>query len=153
MKAKKAKTRARRLAPVTGNLVAWLKGCGKREGKVWPHSSPYMFELQAKAAEDAEVPWKHNALRHSFISYRVATIKNVDQVALEAGNSPEMIFQHYRELVTADATESWFSIGLKKARRGGRKSKASKRRKSKAEGREPKSKPANLVAMPTVAAA
>lgn len=43
--------------------------------------------------------WKKNALRHSFISYRVAAIQSVAQVALEAGNSPQMIFRHYRELV------------------------------------------------------
>ncbi|HEV2437001.1 MAG TPA: site-specific integrase [Verrucomicrobiae bacterium] len=138
VKAKKAKTRARRLAPVPDNLAAWLKKCGKREGRVWPHSSPYLFELQAKAAEDAKVPWKHNALRHSFISYRVAAIKNVDQVALEAGNSPEMILQHYRELVTADAAGKWF--GIKPAKRKG------KERKAKAE-------PENVIVMPVAAVA
>jgi hypothetical protein len=37
-------------------------------------------------------------LRHSFISYRIATVKSADQVALEAGNSPSIIFKHYREL-------------------------------------------------------
>jgi len=45
--------------------------------------------------------WKHNALRHSYISYRVAQIQNVAQVALEAGNSPRMVFSNYRELVRA----------------------------------------------------
>jgi len=35
--------------------------------------------------------WKHNALRHSFISYRLAAVQNTAQVALEAGNSPQMI--------------------------------------------------------------
>ena len=54
--------------------------------------------------------WKHNALRHSFISYRVADIQNVAQVALEAGNSPQMIFKHYRELVRPEAAKAWFSI-------------------------------------------
>jgi integrase len=54
--------------------------------------------------------WKHNALRHSFISYRVADIQNVAQVALEAGNSPQMIFKHYRELVRPDAAKAWFAI-------------------------------------------
>jgi hypothetical protein len=54
--------------------------------------------------------WKHNALRHSFISYRVAQTKNVNEVALEAGNSPDMIFQHYRELVTPKAAGEWFGI-------------------------------------------
>jgi integrase len=54
--------------------------------------------------------WKHNALRYSFISYRVAEIQNVAQVSLEAGNSPQMIFKHYRELVRPAAAKEWFSI-------------------------------------------
>jgi len=54
--------------------------------------------------------WKHNALRHSFISYRVAQVQDVAKVSLEAGNSPRMVFSNYRELVrTADA-EKWFGI-------------------------------------------
>lgn len=35
-----------------------------------------------------KVKWKKNALRHSFISYRVAETQDVPKVALEAGNSP-----------------------------------------------------------------
>jgi hypothetical protein len=52
--------------------------------------------------EAAGVNWKHNALRHSFITYRIAEVKNVDKVALESGNSPDIIFQHYRELVSRE---------------------------------------------------
>lgn len=64
------------------------------------------------AAEDGWAPfaWKHNALRHSFISYRVAETQDVAKVSLEAGNSPQMIFQHYRELVQPAAAKAWFSI-------------------------------------------
>jgi hypothetical protein len=56
------------------------------------------------------VPWRHNALRHSFCSYRLADVKSAAQVALEAGNSPQMIFQHYRELVTEKGAKGWFAI-------------------------------------------
>ena len=35
---------------------------------------------------------------------------NTAQVALEAGNSPQMIFGHYRELVRAMDAEKWFGI-------------------------------------------
>jgi predicted urease superfamily metal-dependent hydrolase len=56
------------------------------------------------------VVWRHNALRHSFCSYRLAEIKNAAQVALEAGNSPQMIFKHYRELVTEAEARQWFGI-------------------------------------------
>ena len=54
--------------------------------------------------------WKKNALRHSFISYRVAETQDVAQVALEAGNSPQIIFQHYRELVRLKEAKRWFAI-------------------------------------------
>ena len=67
----------------------------------------------AETAEEegwAAFKWKHNALRHSFISYRVADIQNVAQVALEAGNSPHMIFKHYRELVRPMDAKTWFSL-------------------------------------------
>jgi hypothetical protein len=46
-------------------------------------------------------------------------------MALEAGNSPQMIFGHYRELVRAMDAEKWFGItpesveAAKNARQGG----------------------------------
>jgi hypothetical protein len=58
----------------------------------------------------AKVAWKNNALRHSFVSYRVAQIKNIPQVAYESGNSPQIIDSNYRELVTEPDTKKWFAI-------------------------------------------
>jgi hypothetical protein len=46
----------------------------------------------------------------SLISYRLASIQDVAQVALEAGTSPQMIFWHYRERVRPAAAIQWFSI-------------------------------------------
>jgi hypothetical protein len=37
-------------------------------------------------------------------------VKIADQVALEAGNSPSIIFKHYRELTTEEQVVKWFSI-------------------------------------------
>lgn len=54
--------------------------------------------------------WKKNALRHSFISYRVAETQNVNQTALECGNSPAIIFKNYRELVREAEAKKWFAI-------------------------------------------
>ena len=64
------------------------------------------------AAEEGWAPfaWKHNALRHSFISYRVAETQDAAKVSLEAGNSPQMIFKHYRELVRPEAAKTWFNL-------------------------------------------
>ncbi len=36
--------------------------------------------------------------------------KDAAKVALEAGNSPDIIFKHYRELVTQPEAKEWFSI-------------------------------------------
>jgi phage tail sheath gpL-like len=52
-------------------------------------------------------------------------VPNTAQVALEAGNSPQMIFGHYRELVRAADAEKWFGItaeaaeAVKEARKNG----------------------------------
>ena len=64
----------------------------------------------AKAEGWEPFAWKRNALRHSFISYRIAEIKNVAQVALEAGNSPQIIHSNYKELVRPADAQRWFSI-------------------------------------------
>jgi hypothetical protein len=37
-------------------------------------------------------------------------VKCADEVALEAGNSPSIIFKHYRELTTEEWAVKWFSI-------------------------------------------
>ena len=62
-----------------------------------------------KAGKEAPFRWKRNGLRHSFCSYRLAVLKNAHEVSLEAGNSPNMIFKHYRELVGPEDAQAWFS--------------------------------------------
>jgi hypothetical protein len=56
------------------------------------------------------IPWRKNALRHSFISYRVAKTDNVDKVALEAGNSAAVIRSNYLKMVTSAQGRRWFAI-------------------------------------------
>ena len=106
----KKRGKSRRIVPLLPSLKAWLKPLAKAAGNVWPHSKPYLYESLAGVAAKAEVPWKSNALRHSFVSYRVASIKNVPQVAYESGNSPQIIDSNYRELVTPQEAKKWFSI-------------------------------------------
>jgi integrase len=106
----KSKTAARRLIPLLPNLAKWLAGAPRLNDRVWPHSKPYLFEALSETADRAGVGWKSNALRHSFISYRLAALQDVARVALEAGNSPAMVFRHYRELTTESEAIEWFSI-------------------------------------------
>lgn len=102
----KAKTASRRLIPITENLTAWLRDAERNGARVWPVTPSEYYEQQATVARAAGIPWKNNALRHSFISYRVAQSKDVAGVALEAGNSPKMIFG----LVTPEEAAEWFGI-------------------------------------------
>jgi len=119
IKAKNSKTNARRLVPISKNLKAWLAPRRKATGKVCFFANvnkqivKLVGEINSKGKKQKlkdTFQWKHNALRHSFISYRVALTQNVDQVALEAGNSPRVIFASYRELVTPEQAKSWFAV-------------------------------------------
>lgn len=108
VRAGNAKTAARRLIPIVSALAQWLRPYHTGKGKVCAYQN--MSNEILWLARQCGIQWKHNGLRHSFISYRVAQIQNVNQVALEAGNSPQMIFRHYRELVTPAEAKRWFGI-------------------------------------------
>lgn len=105
----KAKTASRRTVPITDNCAAWLERYAKTSGPVI-NLSRADKQLFLYLAEKSGVAWKHNGLRHSFISYRLAVVKDVGQVSLEAGNSPGMVFKHYRQLVRESEAQEWFAI-------------------------------------------
>ncbi len=104
--ASKAKTRRRRLVPISDNLKLWLLPHKQDSGPVCLHFNPQM----AARRYCKGFKWAKNGLRHSFISYRLAILHDTARVALEAGNSPDIIFGHYRELVTPEAAQAWFNI-------------------------------------------
>lgn len=118
VKAKNAKTKARRLVPISPNLAKWLADYVQDSGRVVPFDDfGYQIQELCAAKKDGSgkvvrpaFKWKTNALRHSYISYRVAVEKDVAKVALEAGNSPQMIFSNYRQLVSEKEGKVWFSI-------------------------------------------
>lgn len=74
-------------------------------------------DLQRTIAERANVVWRKNALRHSYISYRLVLKHPVSNVADDAGNSPQMIHSHYKSLRFADGrfitekeAKAWFEL-------------------------------------------
>lgn len=115
------KTAARRLVPIQPVLAAWLATAKRGEADQrlcyrWSHESTFTATMSAAIRRAGIVPID-NGLRHSFISYRVAKTKDVDAVALEAGNSPQMIFSQYRDvktregkLVTPALAAAWFKV-------------------------------------------
>lgn len=110
VEAAKAKTASRRIVPIAPNLCAWLKPHAKAKGRVWAKTERKLYTRQQETANTAGVEWKQNALRHSFISYRLAEVQDAAKVSLEAGNSPQMVFRHYREVVRPKDGAAWFSV-------------------------------------------
>jgi integrase len=119
VKASKAKTASRRLVPILDNLKRWLVPHRHVDGKVCKYSNVSKQLMWLAESVDARMKehdpkagftWKHNAMRHSFISYRVAQVHDVAKVSLEAGNSPRMVLSNYRELVRLADAEKWFAV-------------------------------------------
>jgi len=96
----KSKTRARRLVTIQPNLKAWLQLGGELRG---------VSDMTIRAViRLSKVQWAHNVTRHSFVSYHLGQFGNAGKTALEAGHTEQMLFKHYRALVTpAAATEFW----------------------------------------------
>ena len=107
IRAGQAKTASRRIVSISDNLREWLLP-HVGEGLVVPSAETY--RKVTCLSRRLGIAWPHNVLRHSFISYRIAKVKNANEVALEAGNSPDVIFRHYRELATEEQADAWFSI-------------------------------------------
>jgi hypothetical protein len=116
----KAKTKVRRLIPVKPNLSAWLDDCRKKSGPVCsignvPNALTKLVakinEAMPEGTPDKDrMKWKHNGLRHSYISYRVAECADVARVADESGNSPAIIRSNYLRRVKPDQGKEWFNI-------------------------------------------
>ena len=77
-------------------------------------AQPVPFGLAGLAAPEVDLltsfAWRHNALRHSYGSYRASVIKNMPQLADEMGNSVAMIQQHYRNPRPKSQAQAWFAI-------------------------------------------
>ena len=127
----KAKTASRRFVKIQPNLAAWLEPYKARTGKVCPPNLRKLLETDRinagwwTAKEGAVItpgkeidrgkirlkPWPSNGLRHSFASYHLAHFKDAARLALELGHTDqELLFRHYRELVTPDQAAKYWDI-------------------------------------------
>lgn len=114
-----AKTRQFRYIPVNDTLRAWLAVAPKSD-KVTPSENVdvvghWLSELAASIG--IKIP--HNALRHSSISYALACaptkggkvmVNSAGELAKYAGNSENVIYTNYRQLVTEQAGKQYWSL-------------------------------------------
>ena len=103
-----SKTVIRRLPPMPDVLRLWLEPHKRPSGPVCPYRN--LGNQFLKLAKAARVPWNRNGLRHSAISYQVASSTNMSEVARHAGNSPTMIQRHYLRVVNRKQADAWFAV-------------------------------------------
>ncbi len=77
--------------------------------KEW-NSANALYHAWLRVCEAAGVPYKKNAFRDSYITYRVALTNDPKLVAMESGNSERMIRENYLHLATKEMAEEWFAI-------------------------------------------
>lgn len=106
--ARKQRSRQRRIVSIGSNLRDWLLPIAQDFGKVVPPLARKCHEHLQEAA--GLKPWKKDILRHTFGSYHLAFFQNESQTALEMGNSPTVIYQHYREVVRAQDAKLFWKI-------------------------------------------
>jgi integrase len=106
VKARHAKTRRHRLVPIQPNLLAWLTIYRKEAGRIG--FSRRKFREAYTKAGFAE--WPLDVLRHSFGTYRLPILKSAEELALEMGNSPDVIFRHYRRAMNKATATAFFDV-------------------------------------------
>jgi integrase len=107
VKAAKAKCRRRRPVAIQANLKAWLA----LGGTLPLHNlSNTWRRFRAALKREKGIEWAANVMRHSFVSYHLEFFGNAGKTALEAGHSEQMLFAHYRAVVTAASARQYWAI-------------------------------------------
>jgi integrase len=102
-----AKTGRKRKIVISENLLEWLKPYRFKHGPIFAIDPRKRI---AKVVKASRVKWKRNGLRHSFGSYRMEQTKNEGLVALEMGNSPKVVKDHYFEIVDERAAREYWDL-------------------------------------------
>jgi len=112
---RKAKTRQRRLVTIEEPLRMALERREGAMGGLLPTNHRRRWEAVRVAAgwagrdgKEGKI-WPRNAMRHSFVSYHLAFFQDAGRTALEAGHSQDMLFRHYRQLVSPSDAAAWWA--------------------------------------------
>jgi integrase len=110
--ASNAKTSTRRVVPILPPLKALLDGFKGMhpEVKVFKGSLTNFKDRWVALARKSGLVWKHNCLRHSFVSYRLAAVQDDNRVALEAGHTVTMLHQHYKAVVDESEARLYWAL-------------------------------------------
>jgi len=114
-----AKNRNHRIIPINDTLKAWLAIAPESDRPCKSPNVDVMGERLKVLAEKAEVTIPHNGLRHSAISYALASApmrkgkkmeNGAGAIAKYAGNSETVIYSNYRQLVEEKNGKAYWNI-------------------------------------------
>lgn len=103
IEAQKSKTRSRRIVRLEPNAIAWLKLGGTLPPVNWQRNFDRVRDVAGIRV------WGQDCMRHSYCSYSLP-IHGAMRTAENAGHSEQMLFKHYRELVTEDDAKKFWAI-------------------------------------------
>jgi integrase len=112
--ARKTKTKMRRFVEMSDNCLAWLN---LQELNLPIANSAHKWNGFLKDAKKllGYKTWPHDCLRHSFCSYGLRHSENAGKVALQAGNTEKVLFNHYLKLVSKAAAKEFWNIAPENA--------------------------------------
>jgi len=105
-----AKKGSRRVLELPDNLREWLKIAEMPKSGRRPSKKSIVNLTDKDRLREVGLTWKQNVLRHSFCSYHLALHRNSALTSELAGNSPQMLRDHYKSLVSPAAAKEWFDI-------------------------------------------
>ena len=109
------KKKLRRLVPILPAAAAWLSDFKKSKGPILQDLHPE--RPPTEVLKKHNLNWRHNGLRDAFGSNRAAMVKNLNQVAMEMGNSPDMVIESYREIVTEEQAKKFWNLTPNEAKK------------------------------------
>ncbi len=106
-----AKKGTARVIELPDNLKQWLQIVDlPSKGSLTTTKKVANISSRKDRLSSVGLEWKQNVLRHSFCSYHLALHRNADLTSELAGNSPQMLKEHYKSLVAPTAATDWFNI-------------------------------------------
>jgi integrase len=109
-----AKKRRQRYVEISDNLLGWLLPHRKQRGRIF--FSRYWFDKARGVHRNNKnlepiVPWSGDVMRHSYGSYHLAMHEDGARTSLQMGHTTQgILFEHYRNLVTKEDAEAFWSI-------------------------------------------
>jgi len=108
---RKAKTGSRRSIAASDELKALFTRIERKStGPLTQYDAP--DRVIQKIAKKLGIVWPQNCLRHTFITHELDRLKNIPQVAYNAGNSVNMVNTRYKGLSTPSEARAWFKVAF-----------------------------------------